>query len=69
VLSSPTGKKLKKSFDRFRTAKFRATSRRQKHILKKSLIAKEADIMITHTMNVGDIDDLIFQDSWVISDR
>jgi hypothetical protein len=59
----------KKTFNSFRAAKFRATSRHQAHILKKSLHAKEADTMITNALNVGDIDDLIFQDSWVISDR
>lgn len=38
------------------------------HILKGNLNAKE-DISLRPHGNTGDVDDLIFEDSWLISDR
>ena len=49
-------------------ALFRAISRHRAHILTKDRFAKEEIPM--KTLYVGsDVDDLIFQDNWLVSDR
>lgn len=68
-LLSYVSENIKKSFDRFCVASFYAISRLVAHILMGAQNAKEEVNMEVQANRVGDVDDLIFQDHWITSDR